>query len=289
MQLIWYFVTFPLVVLLLIWACLGMRWGWVVLCVGYLFLTVPNGIAADPLAFVIGVILTFGVVAIILPWSLKRSRRRRLLKLRSREGYYRLRQLSPDAFERRVADYMREVGFSAVRVVGGSSDRGVDIRARADSGNVLVQCKRYTSKNVGVKDVREFLGCLTDHGSPRGIFVTTAAFTPSAIELANSHAIELWDGKDLAHRIASLSSINSSPRNSIRDRLGRLRSRNRKPAVSASREGIDRALDSDRSHAHPSSKDDVASTSPVPKRAPNRRARNQSLLEQLGERPSTED
>lgn len=183
----WYFITQPLLACLLTWAWLERRWLWLVFASLYALVTVPAGIEVDPLAFVLGATLAVAVAATFVPWRVENNRRRRLLDLRASGDYSRLRSLAPDAFERKVAAYMR-----ATEVVGGTSDGGVDIRAHDGHRAVLVQCKRYTGKrNVGVKDVREFLGCLSDHNYPRGIFATTAGYTAPAIEFAASNGIEL--------------------------------------------------------------------------------------------------
>jgi HJR/Mrr/RecB family endonuclease len=189
-----------------IWAWMERRWLWLLASAFFAFNAISAGIVRNPDAALICTVLAAAVAVVVVPWQVENSRRRRVLQLRASGDYARLRELSPAAFEHHVADYMRAAGYERVEVVGGTSDGGVDIRAHDGTRAVLVQCKRYTGKKnkVGVKDVREFLGCLTDNGHPRGIFATTAAYTAPAEALAASHGIELWDGHEIAHRLAHL-------------------------------------------------------------------------------------
>ena len=58
---------------------------------------------------------------------------------------------------------------------------------------------------VGPKDVREFLGVMTDRKVSQGVFVTTSNFHGEAIRLAINNHINLIDGKDLLKKIRLLS------------------------------------------------------------------------------------
>ncbi|CAA9579408.1 MAG: hypothetical protein AVDCRST_MAG19-3692 [uncultured Thermomicrobiales bacterium] len=63
----------------------------------------------------------------------------------------------------------------------------------------MVQCKRYgPGNNVGSPDMQRFLGTLHHFRAERGLFVTTAGFTPQARDFAGQHGIELIDGPGLA-------------------------------------------------------------------------------------------
>ena len=59
---------------------------------------------------------------------------------------------------------------------------------------------------VGPKEVREFLGVMTDRKVSEGIFVTTSVFHDESIRLAVYNHIDLIDGKDLLKKIRALSS-----------------------------------------------------------------------------------
>lgn len=114
--------------------------------------------------------------------------------------------LTPTEFELAVGDLMKEMGFKRVKRTGGSGDLAVDLTARDREGDsVAVQCKCYApTATVGSPDIQKFIGMTTTHHlSDRAIFATTARFTKPAAELARRHRIELWDGAELAHLLAT--------------------------------------------------------------------------------------
>lgn len=115
-------------------------------------------------------------------------------------GLHEILALSPASFEVFTRDLLAEHGFSSLRLNGGAGDLGVDILGRDPSGRyTAVQCKLYApSRRIGSKDIQTFIGMQRiHHGADRGIFVTTADFTPAARELAANHGIWLIDGMTL--------------------------------------------------------------------------------------------
>ncbi len=106
-----------------------------------------------------------------------------------------MRRLGPSDLEFLVAELLRRMGFREVRVVGGPGDRGVDIEAIYESPlgsfeRVGVQVKAYSSRKVGVREVKEFLLTLESLGLSRGIFVTTSDFTKEAYEFIESAGLK---------------------------------------------------------------------------------------------------
>ena len=88
------------------------------------------------------------------------------------------------------------------QLTGGSGDGGIDVEIREDPlglDKVYVQAKRYSS-SVGPGDLRNFVGALEDKNASKGVFVTTADFTPEAENYAkrSSKRIVLLSGKELA-------------------------------------------------------------------------------------------
>jgi restriction system protein len=115
--------------------------------------------------------------------------------------YAELLALTPTQFEHAVANLFNRHGYKDVRVVGKRGDRGADIAARDPGGvRIIVQCKRYApGRTVGSPDVQMLLGAVAQHlhDATRGVFVTTAEFSPPAREMALQHGIELIDGPKL--------------------------------------------------------------------------------------------
>lgn len=105
-------------------------------------------------------------------------------------------------FERHVVDLLKAQNYRSVRHVGGAGDRGIDIIAEDNRGRTfLVQCKRYTNgAKVGSVDIQKLMGAVVHEGADGGIFVTTASYTPAAIDLVRTGRVHiaLYDGRDVA-------------------------------------------------------------------------------------------
>ena len=76
----------------------------------------------------------------------------------------------------------------AGRAIGQSGDDGVDGVIDQDPlgvDQIYVQAKRYgEGNNVSAGAIRDFFGALSLKKAHKGIFVTTSAFSPSAIQTA---------------------------------------------------------------------------------------------------------
>lgn len=95
----------------------------------------------------------------------------------------RLRQLTPEAFERFCRLLLRESGFEQVEVTGRSGDGGIDGIGLLQvnplvSFKVLFQSKRYQG-SVGPDKVRDFRGAMQGRAD-KGIIITTGTFTTDA-------------------------------------------------------------------------------------------------------------
>lgn len=120
----------------------------------------------------------------------------------------RLRNASPQFFERTVVDLLLAMGYGAASgrgsVLGQSGDNGVDGVIDKDPlgvDQVYVQAKRYgDGGSVGAGEIRDFFGALSLKDVSRGIFVTTSVFSPSARQTAEKLGarIVLIDGPKLA-------------------------------------------------------------------------------------------
>jgi HJR/Mrr/RecB family endonuclease len=110
-----------------------------------------------------------------------------------------LRSISPSDFEKAVAEILEANGYHNAYVCGGSGDLAVDIRCEDDEGRkAAVQCKQYSEKPVGSREMQTFIGMLHGHHNIEvGLYVTTSRFTKPAADLAAQHAIQLIDGDEL--------------------------------------------------------------------------------------------
>lgn len=116
-----------------------------------------------------------------------------------------LRHLNSTEFEWLVGEVFRREGWT-VDETGRSDgpDGNIDLVLNKPGTRIIVQCKRWEAKPVGVGEIREFLGTLfREHlTSNAGIFVTLSAFTETARSEADDAGLQLIDGPALHQRIA---------------------------------------------------------------------------------------
>ena len=118
----------------------------------------------------------------------------------------RVRSATPLFFEELIIGLLEAMGYGgtandAGRALGGSGDDGVDGVIDQDPlgvDQVYVQAKRYAEgNNIGASAIRDFFGALNLKKAQKGIFFTTSAFSPSAIQTA----------KDLGMRIVLIDGL----------------------------------------------------------------------------------
>jgi len=104
-------------------------------------------------------------------------------------------------FERLIAEFYRRKGATVTPRGGPTADGGVDLNLTYPTGELLiVQCKHWKSRHIGVKPLRELWGVLDDEKADGAIFVTSAAFSAEALAFARGKRLELIDGPRL-HRM----------------------------------------------------------------------------------------
>ncbi len=145
------------------------------------------------------------IVEIFIPENLKSILRfKKGFKLRKdRDFLIYLRGLSPKEFEEYISALFFKMGYDT-KVVGGSYDKGIDVIAKKDGIEHYIQCKKYISSKVGVRDIRDFYGAVVDQLSEgKAYFITTNIFTLEAERYAKDKPIELIDGYKLIKYIKS--------------------------------------------------------------------------------------
>ena len=120
----------------------------------------------------------------------------RRIRLSDAQNLEALLALSPEKFERIVAEVFKAYGHQT-QVLGGSSDHGVDIIVTPNEGEKwVVQCKRY-SGSVGEPIVRDLFGTMQHEVAQRAYLITTGSFTAQALEWAEGKPMVLYDGDAL--------------------------------------------------------------------------------------------
>jgi restriction system protein len=105
----------------------------------------------------------------------------------------RLIELPRAEFEQLVVDLYCALGHDAKRT-GGPGDRDFDIVIVAKTGqHWIAQCKQWRGA-VGESVVREFYAAMMREHAQEGAIITTARFTPKAVQWAQGKLIHLYDG-----------------------------------------------------------------------------------------------
>jgi len=112
------------------------------------------------------------------------------------DGMDPLMTMNWNEFEHLVCEIYRRRGYSVTETPQGA-DGGIDLVARRDNETLLVQCKQWRTRDVGVSVVRELFGVMTAKGTSRGAVVTVGRFTEEARKFAKQTQIELIDGEAL--------------------------------------------------------------------------------------------
>ena len=108
-------------------------------------------------------------------------------------------------FERLIGEFYRRKGASVTPRGGPMADGGVDLNLTYPTGErVIVQCKHWTNRHVGVKPLRELWGVLDDEKADGAIFVTSGSFTADALAFARGKQFELIDGPKLRGMMAEV-------------------------------------------------------------------------------------
>ena len=126
----------------------------------------------------------------------------------------RVRKADPAFLEKVVVDLLIKMGYGGGdaergQVTGRSGDGGIDGTIREDAlglDEVYVQAKKYAESNtVGESYLRNFAGAIDAAGTNKGVFVTTASFTPAARKYVrrSPKRIVLIDGPELARLLVA--------------------------------------------------------------------------------------
>ncbi len=150
----------------------------------------------------------FAALFVLAVWIVAQMKKRLdRARLDRQSGPASIAALSWHEFESLLAEAFRRQGF-AVEHTGGASparaDGGVDLRLSKAGAVMLVQCKHWTARRVGVGIVRELRGVVASEGAHAGIVVTSGGYTADAIAFAATNPIRLIDGPELGAMIAEV-------------------------------------------------------------------------------------
>ena len=116
-----------------------------------------------------------------------------------------LARLTWSQFERLIAEFYRRKGATVTSLGGSMADGGVDLNVIYPAGErLIVQCKHWKNRHVGVKPLRELWGVLDDEKADGATFVTSGSYTADALAFARGKQLELIDGAKLRAMMAEL-------------------------------------------------------------------------------------
>ena len=115
-----------------------------------------------------------------------------------------LESLRADQIELLLGEIFRRQGYTVELSAALGADGGSDLTLRRDGESIPVQSKDWKAARVTEQEVREFYAVMAGTAAPRGVLVTTGAFSREARDFAGEKSIELIDRAGLAQRIAAV-------------------------------------------------------------------------------------
>ena len=156
------------------------------------------GAAMPQAAWVFGLLFLFPALVSFL----KRKQRQKLLD--SRRNIDSMRDLPWKEFELLIGEAFRRQGYTVEERGGGGADGGVDLMLRKGGERILVQCKHWKSRQVGVNVVRELYGVMVHEKAAKAIVAISGEFTEEAKSFARGKPLELINGPELFRLISSV-------------------------------------------------------------------------------------
>lgn len=95
-----------------------------------------------------------------------------------------------------MAEAYRRQGYRVIENDLGP-DGGIDVMQMKENDCVIVQCKQWRARSVGVSVVREIYGVLTAHSANHAIIICCGDFTRDVIVFAEGKPIQLINGAKL--------------------------------------------------------------------------------------------
>ncbi len=111
-----------------------------------------------------------------------------------------LDQLSGVEFEEFLAGLFRAKGYAA-ELTPTTGDYGADLILSKDGRRIAVQAKRYVG-SVGVAAVQEALSGMAYYQCDTAWVITTGAFTPNALELAEKSGVKMIGRSEIGNLMA---------------------------------------------------------------------------------------
>lgn len=115
-----------------------------------------------------------------------------------------LRRIDWFHFEKVIEALYLSHGYTVRRLGGAHPDGGVDLIVTTPDDRFVVQCKHWRRDIVGVQNIRELLGTLTDSGISKGVYVTMRGYSDPARDVGVRHGLVLLDEQQVVELILAL-------------------------------------------------------------------------------------
>ena len=137
-------------------------------------------------------------------------------------------ELSGYEFQEYLKNLFKLLGYVVIQTKL-SGDQGADLIISKDGEKIVVQAKKYNGK-VSNEAVQEVVAAKNHYKANKAIVVTNSSFTKSAIDLALSNNVELWDGAKLKSIIKNLET--KSKRRTLRlEKAFKVKEGKKKPVI----------------------------------------------------------
>lgn len=117
-------------------------------------------------------------------------------------------------FELLVQNVFESVGIQVRELTKPTSDGGKDLIVEFDGELAYVECKRYTTQNVGSESVRKLAGAMLENNIKKGMIITTSGFTADARQIRNL-PIELYTWPNFVKKFVDTNLVNKTKYSSI--------------------------------------------------------------------------
>lgn len=156
--------------------------------------------------FVLPIVFSAGAAASFI----KRSKAARLLDGATADPAAAVSSMGWRDFERLICEAFRREGYRVDERGGSGPDGGIDLIAIKAKRRILIQCKHWKTRQVGVSVVRELNGVVAAKRVDGGAVVTSGTFTKEASAFARIAQIRLIDGDALGQMIRSVQAAPSA-------------------------------------------------------------------------------
>ena len=110
--------------------------------------------------------------------------------------------MSGTEFEDFLCNYFKDIGYKCERTKT-TGDQGVDLIAIKDETRIAIQAKCYSGV-VGNHAIMEVFAGAKYYNANKCMVITNSTFTKSAIELAKTNGVILWDRQVLVEKLSQL-------------------------------------------------------------------------------------